>query len=120
MMRKWLTRILILIATLAFALVLNLSMLHYDNYFFPSFNNATGTTAGISNYPAGFWHGMWHGLIAVFTLMASLFSDKISMYEIHNNGCWYNYGFFLGIATVVIFSRSRVKINVDLNKSTTI
>jgi hypothetical protein len=29
-----------------------------------------------------------------------LFSDNVSMYEVHNNGNWYNFGFLLGVGTV--------------------
>jgi hypothetical protein len=45
---------------------------------------------------AGFWHGLWHGFIALFTFIISLFSDSVRMYEVHNNGNWYNLGFLLG------------------------
>jgi hypothetical protein len=47
---------------------------------------------------AGFWRGLWHGLICIFTLIASLFSDSVTVYEVHNNGGWYNLGFVLGVA----------------------
>jgi len=46
---------------------------------------------------AGFWQGLWHGFIALFTFLISLFSDKVRMYEVHNNGNWYNLGFLLGV-----------------------
>lgn len=46
---------------------------------------------------AGFFSGLWHGLIAVFTLIGSFFTDKVNVYEVHNNGFWYNLGFILGI-----------------------
>ena len=45
---------------------------------------------------AGFWLGLWHGLIAPITFIVSLFSDKVSLYEVHNSGGWYNFGFVLG------------------------
>jgi hypothetical protein len=45
---------------------------------------------------AGFWLGVWHGLIAPITFIISLFSDKVSLYEVHNSGGWYNFGFVLG------------------------
>jgi hypothetical protein len=47
---------------------------------------------------AGFWQGLWHGIIAPIALIVSLFSDTVSMYEVHNNGAWYNFGFLLGMA----------------------
>jgi len=45
---------------------------------------------------AGFWLGLWHGLIAPITFIISLFSDTVSIYEVHNNGGWYNFGFLFG------------------------
>ena len=49
---------------------------------------------------AGFWLGLWHGIIAPVTFVISLFSDTIHVYEIHNSGNWYNFGFLLGIVSV--------------------
>lgn len=45
---------------------------------------------------ADFWSGIVHGLIAPFTFIISLFDDGIAMYEVHNNGAWYDFGFVLG------------------------
>jgi hypothetical protein len=45
---------------------------------------------------AGFWLGLWHGLIAPVTFIVSLFSEKVALYEVHNSGGWYNFGFVLG------------------------
>jgi hypothetical protein len=50
---------------------------------------------------AGFWAGLWHGIIAPITFVVSIFSDNVHMYEVHNNGNWYNFGFLLG--TIIIF-----------------
>jgi hypothetical protein len=47
---------------------------------------------------AGFWQGLWHGIIAPITFVVSLFSDNVSMYEVHNNGNWYNFGFLIGMS----------------------
>jgi hypothetical protein len=48
--------------------------------------------------PAGFWAGLWHGFICVITFIISLFTDSVEMYEVSNNGGWYNFGFLLGAA----------------------
>ena len=48
--------------------------------------------------PAGFLLGLWHGFISFFTFIISLFSDKINVYEVYNNGGWYNFGFIIGIS----------------------
>lgn len=45
---------------------------------------------------AGFWKGIWHGLIAPITFIISIFSKSVRLYEVHNNGTWYNLGFVLG------------------------
>ncbi len=46
---------------------------------------------------AGFWRGLWHGFIVLFTFIISLFSDNYNIYEVNNNGNWYNFGYLLGI-----------------------
>ncbi len=45
---------------------------------------------------AGFWLGLWQGIIVPVTFIISLFSDTVSIYEVHNNGGWYDFGFVLG------------------------
>ena len=45
---------------------------------------------------AGFWSGLWHGLICPIAFVISLFKHDVSMYEVHNSGNWYNFGFILG------------------------
>ncbi len=47
--------------------------------------------------PAGFWAGLWHGLIIIIAFIISLFTDKVTIYEVHNSGGWYNFGFVLGV-----------------------
>jgi hypothetical protein len=49
---------------------------------------------------AGFWLGLWQGAISPFTFLISLFSDTVHVYEVHNNGGWYNFGFLLGASIV--------------------
>ena len=44
--------------------------------------------------------GLWHGMIAPITLVLSFFDPDIQMYEVHNAGSEYNFGFLLGIAFV--------------------
>lgn len=46
---------------------------------------------------AGFWLGLWHGVISPVTFVISLFTDGVSVYEVHNNGNWYDFGFVLGV-----------------------
>ncbi|MFJ8962596.1 hypothetical protein ACIRG5_24720 [Lentzea sp. NPDC102401] len=46
---------------------------------------------------AGFWKGLWQGLIYPVTFIISLFTDNVSVYEVRNNGNWYDFGFVAGI-----------------------
>ena len=47
---------------------------------------------------AGFWLGLWQGFIAAFVFVASLFKSNLGIYEVHNNGAWYNFGYLFGLA----------------------
>lgn len=49
-----------------------------------------------SGHIAGFWLGLWHGIIAPVTFFISLFKNSVNIYEVHNKGNWYNFGFVLG------------------------
>ena len=51
--------------------------------------------------PAGFFWGLWHGLIALFTLIGSLFSDNVTIYEAYNTGFGYNLGFLIGVGSPI-------------------
>jgi hypothetical protein len=55
------------------------------------------TAAGTGEDPAGFWPGLWHGIIVPVTFVISLFTDNVNMYEVNNNGNWYDFGFFFGL-----------------------
>lgn len=46
---------------------------------------------------AGFWLGLWHGFILLFTFIISLFNRNVGIYEVNNNGGWYNFGYLLGV-----------------------
>jgi hypothetical protein len=58
--------------------------------------NAQRSVADASGHVAGFWVGLWQGIIAPITFIISLFTNHVNVYEIHNNGNWYNFGFVLG------------------------
>ena len=47
---------------------------------------------------AGFWFGLWHGAISPITFVISLFTSDVTIYDVHNNGSWYNFGFMLGVS----------------------
>ena len=54
-------------------------------------------TTNVQGLTAGFWRGLWHGIIAPITFLISLFSANVGIYEAHNNGGWYDFGFLVGI-----------------------
>ena len=43
---------------------------------------------------ASFWEGVWHSVILPITVPASFISNDVHFYETHNDGNWYNFGFF--------------------------
>jgi hypothetical protein len=55
--------------------------------------------------------GLWHGLIVPVTLVISFFDSNVQIYEVHNAGSEYNFGFFLGeaivFAIIALFLRIR-------------
>ena len=68
-------------------------------------NPEIGVAAGDGDI-AGFWLGLWHGLIAPITFLISLFKDSVNVYEVHNSGNWYDFGFMFG-AMIALGGSSR-------------
>lgn len=64
-------------------------------------NPALNTAMVGEHAPAGFWLGFWHGIISPVTFIISLFDSSVGIYEVHNNGNWYNLSICLGILTTV-------------------
>ena len=60
-------------------------------------NPHKGETEASASKPAGFWRGLWHGIIAPIAFIISWFKSSVGIYEVYNNGFWYNLGFVLGI-----------------------
>lgn len=58
--------------------------------------NSAVDVASAEGEVAGFWLGLWQGIIVPITWIISLFSDTVNIYEVHNNGGWYDTGFLLG------------------------
>ena len=50
--------------------------------------------------PAGFWWGIWHGIISVVALVVHVFNENVAVYEVHNTGGWYDFGFLLGVICI--------------------
>lgn len=57
--------------------------------------------------PAGFFLGIWHGIIAPLSWFFSLLVSNVNVYEVCNNGGWYDFGFVLGAG--IIFSSAKSK-----------
>lgn len=55
------------------------------------------TRTGYGTEPANFWLGLWQGIIILLSFIASWFDNNIVLYQVHNNGFWYNSGFIIGI-----------------------
>lgn len=64
-------------------------------------NELAGTTDPSGEGPFGFWWGLWHGAIAPITFLVSLFQEDVGVYEVHNSGGWYDFGFLLGLSMVL-------------------
>jgi hypothetical protein len=58
--------------------------------------NPSLDTANAEGVIAGFWMGLWHGIISPITFVISLFTENVNLYEVHNSGGWYDFGFVLG------------------------
>jgi hypothetical protein len=63
-------------------------------------NPAVGTANEDGN-TAGFLLGLWHGIISPITFVIGLFADDVNVYEVHNSGNWYNFGFILGAVFLI-------------------
>jgi hypothetical protein len=63
----------------------------------PGSNQSKGA-AGEHGVVAGFWLGLWQGFIAPIVLVIALFKSNLGIYEVHNNGAWYNFGYLFGLA----------------------
>jgi hypothetical protein len=46
---------------------------------------------------AGFFFGLWHGIIMPIAFVISLFTDRVSIYDVNNTGGWYDFGYLLGL-----------------------
>ena len=62
------------------------------------------TTAVVAGSP-GFLHGLWDGFIFPFAWVVSLFTDKVAIYAVPNDGGWYDFGYFLGIVVFGVGAR---------------
>ncbi len=66
---------------------------------------ATQAPDAIAPSAPGFLLGLWHGFIFPVAWLVSLFSDKVAIYAVPNNGGWYDFGYFLGIVVFGVGAR---------------
>ena len=45
----------------------------------------------------GFLRGLWDGFIFFWSWIVSLFVPEVAIYQVPNNGGWYDFGYFIGI-----------------------
>ncbi|MEI6462481.1 MAG: hypothetical protein WCO33_02315 [bacterium] len=60
-------------------------------------SNRTGMPTKNSTEVASFGLGLWQGLIICLTFITSWFDKNIVLYQVSNDGFWYNFGFIFGI-----------------------
>ena len=66
---------------------------------------ATQDAAAVAPQAPGFLLGLWHGFIFPVAWLVSLFTDKVAIYAVPNNGGWYDFGYFLGIVVFGVGAR---------------
>ena len=66
---------------------------------------ATQQADAVAPTAPGFLLGLWHGFIFPVAWVVSLFSDKVAVYAVPNNGGWYDFGYFLGIVVFGVGAR---------------
>ena len=56
-----------------------------------------GDGTSSQSHPAGFLWGVWHGWVAPVSLIISIFRRSIGIYEVYNDGFWYDLGFYMAV-----------------------
>jgi hypothetical protein len=70
---------------------------------------ATQASDAVAPAAPGVLLGLWHGFLVPVAWIVSLFTDKVAVYAVPNNGGWYDFGYFLGIVVFGVGARkSRV------------
>jgi hypothetical protein len=66
---------------------------------------ATQAPDAVAPAAPGFLFGLWHGFIFPVAWLVSLFTDRVAVYAVPNNGGWYDFGYFLGIVVFGVGAR---------------
>jgi hypothetical protein len=74
---------------------------------------ATQAPDAVQPTAPGFLLGLWHGFIFPVAWVVSLFTDKVAVYAVPNDGGWYDFGYFLGIVVFGVGARKTQTIYRD-------
>lgn len=74
---------------------------------------ATEAPSAVQPGTPGFLLGLWHGFIFPVAWVVSLFTDKVAIYAVPNNGGWYDFGYFLGIVVFGVGARKSTTVYRD-------
>ena len=107
MKKQWLLVILVIVAIMVMLLLAGCA----------AGPNPTLNTVDAAGKTAGFWSGLWHGVISPVTFIISLFNKHVNIYDVYNNGNWYNFGFILGV--LIIFGGGGQRAKRKTKKSCT-
>lgn len=78
-----------------------LILLLFIVFAFSGCAESVAITEPIARETVGFWYGLLHGFILPFSFIVSIFDADTAIYAIYNNGAWYDFGFFIGAASVL-------------------
>ena len=59
--------------------------------------------------PAGFFRGVMHGVFAPLTFILGLLFKSVKMYEPHNSGSGYDFGFYTAVCGGALLARYFIK-----------
>ena len=90
MKKQWLLVILVIVAIMVMLLLAGCA----------AGPNPTLGAVDAAGKTAGFWSGLWHGVISPVTFIISLFNKHVNIYDVYNNGNWYNFGFIFGVCII--------------------
>ena len=71
---------------------------------------ATQDGAAVAQSAPGFLLGLWHGFIFPVAWVVSLFTSKVAIYAVPNDGGWYDFGYFLGIVVFGVGARKGTRV----------
>ena len=76
---------------------------------------AVQSAEAVAPQAPGFLLGLWHGFIFPVAWIVSLFTSKVAIYAVPNNGGWYDFGYFLGIVVFGVGARKSQVVYRDRN-----